>query len=358
MAINAGIQLRNHEVGAVRLGFEDLGSNGKPIPHKLDKFRFTSPSLTELRQVARLYGGEVTEWYPRRGQTWGRQWQVFSEADEIPIALPPGALVITQDMTLYDGGGLRRKCDGVTMSRPQVGPCQCPQPENPADPVSVDAAIMERKALAAQRHPAACKPYTRICMCLPDIGDIGAWVLRTRSEEAAAELIAKAMMLERARAAGVFLSARIAAEQRQMMTAGMLRQYPVPVIRLDDSIRAIANGTAGRSLADQLPPPPGQLALTAGPSHVPIGAGPRGPDITLTAQALADRILTAERRPEVDALAEIVKRAGLAGDLVWAPPAGDSGTGPGGPRIEMRLSEAVNNRWRQVPAGQPDPART
>ena len=309
MAIVAGIQARNSEVGAIRCGDQIISKNGKPVAHKLPNFRLTGHSRKELQEAADLWGGEVTPW---NTDGWGKQFQVYTQVNELPMCLPPGDLVIRQDMELYAGGGLQRRCDGRTMSRPRPGPCQCPQPDDcpwPDAPESMKAdwAIQRRKELAAQRNPEGCKPLTRISMSLPDIGDaLGVWVLRTRSEQAAAEIMTKMMMMEQARARGVFLSARVAMEQRQDMLGGVLRQYPVPVIRLDDSLRALAEGTAGaRSLAEQLPPRPAQLAI-ARPAHVPLGittgAAAAVPDIAVTAGTLADEAAQAATRDAVVAI--------------------------------------------------------
>ena len=314
MPIIAGVQARNSQTGAIRIGDEIAGENGKPQARKLDAFRLTSPSRLAVQEAAGLYGGEVTEWYPRAGTKWGKQFQVYTEVDEIPVGLPPGALAIDQNMELYGGGGLQRRCDGVTMIRPRLGPCQCPQAADcPFEDAGLEYAagwaIMERKRLASGKNPQACKPKTRFSLLLPDISDFGVWVLRTNSEEAAAEVMAKAKILEMARASGVTLSARLAIEQRMLMVGGVLRQYPVPAFRLDDSIRTLASGElAARSLADQLPPAPGEArrAITAVPA-VPQQKIPTAQDIanaaakaTTRAQIREMKAAAAEHRVERD----------------------------------------------------------
>jgi hypothetical protein len=276
MAILAGIQRRNYRIGQIKAGDKDE----RGLPRRLSGFRFTTHAQNVAFEVAEFFGGEE----PR---PWGRQWEVYTKTSDIAIALPPGDLVISQAMMRWSGGGPVMVCDGVNTSQPERGPCQCPQPDDPEDETSVWEAIGKRRKLAGQKTPRGCYPYTWINVCLPDIGGGSAvWQLLSKSENAAAEIIQQAALLEQARAAGQYLPARLALEYREARVEGMLRQYNVPVLRVDASIRAIANGEfAGRSLADQLPPAPGatRLAIAAAPS-VPVTRTERPP----TAQEIAD----------------------------------------------------------------------
>jgi len=231
MAILTGIQARSYVVGRIRAGDKDE----KGRPHRLDGFRFTSPSQMAAKDIAEFYQGDDV-------RRWGQEWEVYTRQREIAMALPPGSLVINQQMMRWTGGGPTMVCDGVTTTRPVRGPCQCPQPDDPGDPESVWQAINERRRLAAQKTPAGCYPYTWLNMSLPDIsGGTGVWRLLSKSENAAAEIIAQAVLLERARAAGRFLPAHVALEYRESRVDGMLRQYNVPALRIDDSLRAIAS---------------------------------------------------------------------------------------------------------------------
>jgi hypothetical protein len=271
MPILTGIQTRSYVVGRIRSGDKD----DKGLPHRLNGFRFTSPSPKVAGEIAEFYQGEE----PR---PWGKQFEVYTSLTEIAVALPPGSLVINQSMMRWSGGGPTMVCDGVSTTRPQRGPCQCPQPDDPGDPESVWQAINERRRLAGQKTPQGCYPYTWLNVCLPDIsGGTGVWRLLSKSENAAAEIIAQAVLLERARAAGRFLPARLALEYRESRVDGMLRQYNVPALRIDDSIRAIANMGgelfAGRPLSEQLPPAPGPArAITTG-SSAPLQPPPSVP---------------------------------------------------------------------------------
>lgn len=310
MPILAGIQRRNYVVGRIRGGDKDA----KGLPHRLDGFRFTSPSPKVAAEIAEFTGGDK----PRQ---WGREWEVYTKIRRIAVALPPGDLVISQAMMRWSGGGPTMVCDGVNTSQPQRGPCQCPQAEDPGDEDSVWEAIRERRRLAGLKTPQGCYPYTWINVCLPDVGGFGVWRLLSKSENAAAELIQQAALLERARSAGQYLPAELALEYREARVDGMLRQYNVPAIRIDASIRAIANGEfAGRSLADQLPPAPGEtrLAITGGatapaPRETRPAARPQRPP---TAQEIADAAADATTLAELTPLKAQANEHRLGEDMI------------------------------------------
>src|SRR5581483_11368485 len=304
-----GIQRRNYRIGQIKAG----DKNEKGLPRRLSGFRFTTHAQNVAYEVAEFFGGDE----PR---PWGRQWEVYTKAADIAVALPPGNLVISQSMMRWSGGGPVMVCDGETTSQPQRGPCQCPQPDDPTDETSVWEAIRERRRLAAMKTPQGCYPYTWINVCLPDIaGGAAVWQLLSKSENAAAEIIAQAALLEQARAAGQYLPARLALEYREARVDGMLRQYNVPVLRVDASIRAIANGDfAGRSLADQLPPAPGEtrMAITSGPA-------PKRPEVKherpLTAQDIANAAAKAVTREQVEEMAGIAKENRVTEDSICVP---------------------------------------
>jgi hypothetical protein len=316
MAILAGIQRRNYVIGRIRTGDKD----DKGRPHRLDGFRFTTPSPKVAGEIAEFTGGD-------KPRPWGREFEVYTKIRRIPVALPPGDLVISQAMMRWSGGGPTMVCDGVTTSKPQRGPCQCPQPADPGDEDSVWEAINERRRLAGLKVPQGCYPYTWVNVCLPDIsGGSAVWRLLSKSENAAAELIQQATLLERARAVGQYLPAELALEYREARVDGTLRQYNVPAIRIDASIRAIANGEfAGRSLADQLPPAPGEQrrAITAGAS-VPLQRDePAAPavkrDRPPDAQEIADAAAKATTLDELTPLKALLNEHRLGEDMICPP---------------------------------------
>lgn len=332
MPIYTGIQRRNYRVGQIKAGDKDE----KGRPHRLDGFRFVTPARSAADEVATYFEGND----PR---PFGRQWEVYTKVREIAVALPPGSLVISQSMMRWSGGGPTMVCDGISTSQPGRGPCQCPQPADPDDEVSVWEAIEERRKLAAQKTPRGCYPYTWINVCLPDIGGLGVWQLLSKSENAAAEIIQQAAMLEQARAAGQYLPARLALEYREARVGGMLRQYNVPAIRIDASIRAIANGNfAGRPLTDQLPPAPGEQrrAITAGAAARPGQASQDPPP--LNAQQIADAIAVADSREAVERWMTVAKESRIEDDHIRVP---DLET-----EVYEPLAEFAGGKWKSLPA--------
>lgn len=315
--ILAGIQRRNLTIGRIRAGDKD--ENGRP--HRLEGFRFTTSSELAAHTIAQLYQGQE----PR---PWGRQWEVYTPVRELGMSLPPGDLVIRQAMMRWSGGGATMVCNGVKTSRPAAGPCQCPQPDDPCDEESLWAAIRERRRLAALKVPQGCYPYTWISMVLADIPGIGVWQLLSKSEQAAAEIIAQAVILEKARKAGQFLPATLVLEYRESRVDGLLRQYNVPVLRVDESIRSIAAGElAGRPLAAQLPPAHGTgplaiMAARAADAPPPLDLSMIDDREPLTAQQVADLAAGANTRGDVEALIERGRADGIdPTDMICPDPA-------------------------------------
>ena len=340
MAITpAMLQQRNSVIGTLHPG-DKITINDKLVPHALENWRITTHSRTTAVQLADLYGGQ-----PLR---WGKQWEVYTEVDELPVALPPGQLVITQNMERWSGGGCLMRCDGERATFPAVGPCTCPTPENPDDEASWWEAAEKRKELVGLKVPRGCKPYTRLALVLADIGGVGVFKLTSTSEQAAAEIGKQAVILEKHRARGIFLPARVAIEARTALVRGQTRNFVVPVLRLDNTIREIMSGaTAFLEMARQLPPPPGTLAITAGPAHVPDSVEyTGGPDLAVTAQSLADRAALATDQAQVQELIDIARRAHLENDLVWAR----SGDEPGAPFDEVPLPQVLVARFRLLAA--------
>lgn len=333
--IVAGLQPRTtYEAGRIRAG--DKTADGKP--RRLDGFRFTSHSEALALQVAELWDG-----YDLR--PWGRQWEVYTRCRSIAVALPPGKLVISQAMMRWTGGGPSVVCNGERTSRPAIGPCRCPQPDDPGDEDSVWRAVEERRRLAGQKVPAGCYPYTWINVALPDIDGFGVWTLLSKSERAASEIVQQATLLEAYRAAGQFCPAEVGLEYHESRVDGLLRQYNVPVLRVGKSLRAVAAELGGgSSLAAQLPPAPRErIAISAGtprdtapprvvPSQV-VPASPPAAEGLRTAQETADIARTAASRDVLRVLIKDVQGRNLEHAEVTV----------GG--IPWDLKEYLNMRW-------------
>ncbi|MFB4284901.1 hypothetical protein ACBJ59_57205 [Nonomuraea sp. MTCD27] len=156
------LQRRHWQDGRIRLGIKKMSRNGKEYPSKIDTFRFTSPSEDMIRGVAEKYGGEVKPWKSPQGP----QFEVITNAQRIPVIVPPNGL--SQNMELWDGKLCIRRCTGVAMQAPFVGPCLC-------------GADVELK-----RRP--CKPHTRLGVFLKEVPSLGLWRLDSKGGNAAAEL--------------------------------------------------------------------------------------------------------------------------------------------------------------------------
>lgn len=343
--ILAGLQPRpTYRAGQIKAGEK----NEKGEPRRLDGFRFTTHSEEAAVQVADLYEG-----YELR--PWGRQWEVYTRQRKIDVALPPGKLVITQSMMRWTGGGPTVVCDGERTSKPAIGPCQCPQPEDPRDEESVWQAVRERQRLAGFKVPAGCKPHTWISVALPDIDGLGVWTLLSKSEKAASEIVQQARLLEAYRAAGQFCPAQIALEYTESRADGMLRQYNVPVLRVGKSLRSVAAELGGGELAAQLPPAPRErIAISAGPGSPPAGEEvplPPEPDdeaadVTMlddrkpmTARQIAALAAKAADRADIERRAAKADEDGVAAHKVQPP----------GDYPEMELRQYLRALWKVLP---------
>jgi hypothetical protein len=263
--IASGLQPRTtYQAGKIKGGEK----NEKGEPRRLDGFRFTTYSRAAAEQVADLYQG-----YQLR--PWGQQWEVYTRERELDVALPPGKLVISQSMMRWTGGGPTMVCNGERTSKPVIGPCQCPQPDDPCDEESVWRAVAERLKLAGRKVPAGCRPHTWANVALPDIDGFGVWTALSKSERAASEIVQQAKLMEAYRAAGKFCPAKLALEYHETPVDGLLRKYNVLAIRIEKSLRSVAGELGGSELAAQLPPAPRErIAITAGPAAPAVASEP------------------------------------------------------------------------------------
>ncbi|WP_433426258.1 hypothetical protein ACQP1V_43130 (plasmid) [Microtetraspora malaysiensis] len=156
------LQRRHWQDGRIRLGIKKTSQNGKEYPSKIETFRFTSPSEEMIRGVAELYGGQVKPWKSPQGP----QFEVITNAKRIPVIVPPNGL--SQNMEHWESKLCLRRCTGVAMQAPFVGPCLC----------GADRDIKDR----------LCKPYTRLGVFLKEVPSLGLWRLDSKGGNAAAEL--------------------------------------------------------------------------------------------------------------------------------------------------------------------------
>lgn len=351
------LQARAAKVGRIRTGISVV-KNGKQRPEKLTRFLLTTESRHVADAIADVYGGKVDPYLPMGGAQRG--WQVLVGIDEIPVAVPPGQQVVSQWWEMWSGGGLSRRCDGVTASvwgggnGEQRVPCKCP------------ADLMDRAASASQKTPAACRPSTRVSLILPDVPGTGTFMVESHGLYAAQELGGVAELMGKASAAGVMLPALLRLEQRDGVRrpGEVTNRFAVPVLQLQHSIRELMAMAEQGPSASQLPPAPAR-AITAGTPTTPAGTPPRpagadgaapaphppevagadtaredlqpdgqaGAGAPMSAQQIADRARAARSKPVVDALSRTAAELGLLDDMV------EDGTG-----VLVALSDVLHTR--------------
>jgi len=195
-----GLQLSQAESGRIRLGMKVASGRGTR-PAKLDRFRFTSPRKNLIEKIAELYGGAVEEWQPPRG---AGQWQVITNATDIPVVVPPQDPAESQWLELWSAGGCQRRCDGQT-EKISGQACMCDP-----DPARRD-----------------CKMHTRLRVMLEDVPGLGAWRVDTGSYYAATELPGIAQLLAQAQGA---IPGRLVLDQRTVVRDGKTKNFVVPVL--------------------------------------------------------------------------------------------------------------------------------
>lgn len=300
------------QVGEIRLGMKTEGTNknGQTVtfPKKLETFRFTTGSRPVADSVADLYGGEVTP--------WDRKWQVLTTVSAIDVTIPP-AEVISQWWEKW-GGGLERRCDGVTIQR-ENKPCVCP----------LD--LLDRSAMAVGGGD-ACKPITRLNVILPGVADIGVWLLSSTGMNAAIQLGSKAMMMLTARERGIALRAQLRLEYVEKTVARKLRKFVVPKLDILDSLAEIESGALDGTA--------GTLRLGTAPERQAITAGAPVAQRPVTAQELADRAQVATWRGEIKVIADLAAEQLLSDDHVCTDPS---------LTLYEPLADFLRARWADLP---------
>jgi len=208
------------EHGRIRLGVKA----GKAMK-SIDTFRFTSADETAVRQLAEQFGGEARPWSdPKASPT--NQWEVLSQASEIPVWIIPGGLDVNYEM--WSGGGCVRRCDGID--------CETSQRSFDADyePVMVPC-------ICGNKGKLECRPYTRLNVIIPSIRFGGSWRLESKGWNAAEELPGMAEMLANIQDGG-HLRGRLRLEHRQ--SQGGRRKFVVPTLAIDVSVNEMLTGNA------------------------------------------------------------------------------------------------------------------
>lgn len=232
------LQRRGRQIGEIRLGQAVPIGEGKTRPEKLSAFRFTTKSANVARSVADLHGGQAT---PIKLQNGAASWEVISEATELPVMVPPGDNVISQWYELWSAAGCQRRCDGETEQLTQSS-CMCPS----------DPEARRQRAVSG----GACKPTTRLNVMLPDLPDLGVWLLSSHGFNAAVELGGAAEVLAAARNSGVIVPATLRLEQREARKPGQqVKRFVVPVLEIGATLRQMTE-LQSNSIESALPPAP------------------------------------------------------------------------------------------------------
>jgi hypothetical protein len=148
----------------------------------------------------------------------------------------------TAPYELWSAAGCQRRCDGETETLKQQ-PCVCPADKD------------RRTELA--KTGSACKPITRLNVMLPDLPDLGVWLLSSTGWNAATELGGAAEVLAAARDRGVIIPATLRLEQRETRKVGeATKKYAVPVLEIGATLRQMTELASGQGIAASLPPAP------------------------------------------------------------------------------------------------------
>lgn len=239
------LQRRLREAGRIRIGHKVPTRDGGQRPAKLETFRLTSRDRRAIEEAASKWGGKVTPWQSPAGQ----QWEVVTEADELPVLVPPTDMAFDQWFEQWTAAGCKVRCDG---ERDLIGdaPCSC----DPTD--------------------RACDIHSRLSVMLP-LSGIGLWRLETQGFYAGTELAGVVELLISAAMQGQRLPARLRLEQRTAKRVApngdpVTLRYVVPVLDVELDLFALTVGggapAVGRGTSE------GTEALTPVPSLTPSAA--------------------------------------------------------------------------------------
>jgi hypothetical protein len=185
---------------------------GRGRPTKLDRLRFTSPRQMLIEKIAELYGGKVEPWQPPKGS---QQWQVITNATEVPVIIPPQDPSDSQWYEMWSAGGCQRRCDGAK------------------DMVSKKACLCLASGCVPEKRD--CKLHTRLRVMLEDVPGLGAWRIDTGSYYAAVELPGIAELLAMAQGA---IPGKLVLDQRTVtrMVDGKPQtfNFAVPTLHVDE----------------------------------------------------------------------------------------------------------------------------
>lgn len=276
------MQRRLVEVGRVRMGQKKTSAKGKQYPAALDTFRLTSRDKTRLDAAALIYGGTV--------EPWEGQWELFTEADALSVAVVPGQ-ALSQSFEQWGQKKLTnnrmsgviclRRCDGITE---YVSGNECP---------------------CANEEEQSCKPTTRLSVILTRVPGLGVWRCETHGWNAASELAGSVQLLESLVATGTPVKARLRLDKRTSKTETETREFVVPVVDIDHTLSEVLALQRG----DQPTLAGGAVAIEAGIESaptpfkpVPVADLPEAPVAPIAEQLTATKPARAPRKNAAPAI--------------------------------------------------------
>jgi hypothetical protein len=225
-------------------------------PKSIDKWRATTSSRPWAENFANRYGGEVKAFTAGNSP---HQWEVFSDAAEVSIALLDEGYSIAYE--LWSAGGCQRRCDGVTASvLSTTGPDNVEYVDSPC--------ICDRKGVLE------CSLKSRLTFVMPDLPFAGGCVYETSSKNFAEESQGMLALIQQMQARGVTRGV-LRLEQRKSSGG---RRYTIAVVGVSESLDGIASGRASVGSIGTAPERPELSSPASSPGLVEDGepASPSG----------------------------------------------------------------------------------
>ncbi|MEV0617616.1 hypothetical protein AB0I81_30145 [Nonomuraea sp. NPDC050404] len=348
-------QHRLRTIGRIRLGtFE-----GRPKASEF--FIPTSEFEHFIRQMADIYGGKVEQWKPQGDG--GMQWRLMNEElTSLEAIIPPHRDPLDQAYEKWSRGGRQARCNGETVEN--LGrPCVCKAQWGPR---------FWENAPAQQ----ACKLHSRLNIWIPEIQDIGVWLLETKGANAGAELPGFVDMLQ------AMFGPKVAVPVSLWLVPGKTREKGK--LKLYTKVEIAIRGMTSMQAAARI--------MAAAPEHAELGAGASEDRLAIEAgkpeqidyigairvaqtresvtqlwrQAKADRDAWTSKGPEIEAAAakrvkEIDRLAEVWKEIVTAWSGGDMDALHGefmdfsrGCRIEDATAEELEKFLKHITPDEPE----
>jgi len=277
------LQKRARQLGQIRLG---TTKDGRPV--SLNTVRLTSVAKGLLDQAAELWGGTVESWQPNEKSSL--RWSLITETSELPVVIPPQDVDNISWYEHWGSGGLQRRCDGENIvNRDGDLPCVC-DPDN-----------------------RECNMVTRVNLMIPDLPDVGVWLLSSTGWYAATELaMSMQLVVQSMQKTGLLPEATLAIEQRETKRPGEpTKRYVVPTLRFADTLSTFLEQGPARHLPDGADGGEGEGTVQSLPEPSPTPIEATTVTVEMPKVGIADRMDDVVEDAAEDA-------AEAADDAVWA----------------------------------------